>query len=223
MLFLISGNHSIVPAAEGYTPGEHDFTLLAKAVYRSGHDALVLAGNGFEYPNILAAFDAAGWTGIVLGYAGNSGLAPLAVGLTPLAGNGRLEQTAAYPLPEFATNPRSTAAARAFADKYLAKYGEDPRLPAAYAYDNINALAAAATQANSSDPNKIRASFIALRTYVGAVGRYDIKGDGDTEMPLRLWLANGQPAPAPRAPAAIPAPADMQKLPFQSFSTPGQP
>jgi ABC-type branched-subunit amino acid transport system substrate-binding protein len=130
---------------------------------------------------------------------------------------------AAYPLPEFATNPRATEAGHAFADQYLAKYGEDPGLPAAYAYDNIRILAAAAAQASSSDPAKIRASFIALGSYVGAVGRYEIKDDGDTEMPLRLWRAGGQPAPEVHAPTPAPTPADLQKLPLEGFSVPNQP
>jgi len=215
MLYLISGNHSVATAAEAYTPGEHDFALLAKAVAHSGNDALILAGNGFEYPKILAAFDAAGWQGIVMGYAGNSGLAPM-------ASVGGLAQTAAYPLPEFAVNPRATEAGRAFADKYKAQYGEEPGLPAAYAYDNIRVLAAAAAQAASSDSQKIREAFIALRNYTGAAGRYDIKDDGDTEMPLRLWRAGGQPAPEAHA-APAPSLNNSEKLPFPSFSTPNQP
>jgi len=215
MLYLISGNHSVATAAEAYTPGEQDFALLAKAVAHSGNDALILAGNGFEYPKILAAFDAAGWQGIVLGYAGNSGLAPM----TSVGG---LAQIAAYPLPEFAVNPRATETGRAFADKYKAQYGEEPGLPAAYAYDNIRSLAAAAAQAASSDAQKIREAFIALRNYTGAAGRYDIKDDGDTEMPLRLWRAGGQPAPDAHAATPAPSQDNSQKLPFPSFSPPNQ-
>jgi len=188
MLYLASANHSVAAVGESYSPEENNFTLLAKAMYHSNNDALILAGNGVEYPRILAAFDAAGWNGTVFGYAGESGLAPL-------VNSSELALTANYPLPEFASNPRSTEASRAFADKYHVQYGEDPSLPAAYAYDNIRVLAAAAAQAASSDPKKIRESFIALRNYVGAAGRYEIKDDGDTEMPLRLWRANGQPAP----------------------------
>jgi len=216
MLYLISANHSVATVAEAYSTTENNFTLLAKALYHSDNDALILAGNGFEYPNILSAFDAAGWTGTVFGYAGESGL-------TPLVNNRGLALTAMYPLPEFASNPRSTETSRAFADKYKAQYGEDPGLPAAYAYDNIRALAAAAAQAGSSEPKKIREGFIALRNYVGAAGRYDIKDDGDTEMPLRLWRATGQPAPEPRKVAPAPAPDDSQKIPLSSFSMPNQP
>ena len=121
------------------------------------------------------------------------------------------------------SNPRSTDASRTFADKYHAQYGEDPGLPAAYAYDNIHALAAAAAQAASSDPQKIRDGFIALRNYVGAAGRYDIKDDGDTEMPLRLWRANGQPAPEPSKSAPVLAPGELPKMPLPSFSAPDKP
>jgi branched-chain amino acid transport system substrate-binding protein len=193
--FQFSGNHDLYTTTEDYAPGERDFALLAKAMLRVNSGALILAGVGPEYPAILAAFDNAGWRGSVFGYASVNGLR----GLTA---PGTLAASAAYPLPDFAANPRSTEAGRAFADLYRSKYGEDPALPAAYAYDNVHAFAAAAAQAAANDPLKIRAALLALRTYTGAVGRYEIKDDGDTEMPLRLLRADGQPAPPPTSTTA---------------------
>jgi ABC-type branched-subunit amino acid transport system substrate-binding protein len=182
---------------DGYSPGEHNFDLLAKAMLRIQNGALIMAGDGPEYPDMLAAFDASGWKGLAFGY--------LTIGnLSALNRPGGLAATAMYPLPDFAVNPRSTEAGRAFADKYRAKYGEDPDLPAAYAYDNVRVLAAASAQAKSSDPAKIREAFIALKTYTGVVGGYDIKPDGDTEIPLRLYYANGQPAPPPTKTTIVP-------------------
>jgi len=198
LAFLFSGNHRIYTTDEAYGAGERDFALLAKAMMSVNNGAIVLAGDGPEYANLLAAFDAAGWKGQVFGYASVTGLADLS-STTGLAA------TAAYPLPDFAANPRSTESGRAFADAYRAKYGEDPPLAAAYAYDNIRALAAAAQQAATSDPLKIRAGFLALKSYTGAAGRYEIKDDGDTAMPLRLLRADGQPLPAPSKAAEAPA------------------
>jgi branched-chain amino acid transport system substrate-binding protein len=182
---------------DSYSPGEKDFQLLAKAMLRIQYGALIMVGDGPEYPDILAAFDATGWKGLAFGYVPTGNL-------TALNRPGGLAATAMYPLPDFAINPRSTEAGRTFADKFRAKYGEDPDLPAAYAYDNICALAAASAQAKSFDPAKIREAFIALTTYTGATGRYNIKGDGDTEMPMRLYYANGQPAPPPVKSTVVP-------------------
>jgi len=190
LAYLFSGNHAIFTTAEAYDPGEHEFALLAKTMMTVNDGAIILAGDGPEYAKILTDFAAAGWTGQVLGYASVSGLAPLSAGVG-------LAATAAYPLPDFAANPRSTESGRVFADAYLAKFGEEPLLPAAYAYDSLRALAAAAQQAATADPLKIRSSFISLKSYTGAVGRYEIKDDGDTAMPLRLLRADGTPLPPP--------------------------
>jgi len=195
VLYLFSGNHRIFTTEEGYSATEQNFTLLGQAMLRVNTGALVFAGYGPEYGKILGAFETAGWQGTVLGYAEVGGL-------SNLPGTGRLASTAAYPLPDFASNPRSTVAGRAFMDLYRAKYNADPDLPAAYAYDTVHALADAAKQAASSDPQKIRAGFITQHTYTGAVGRYDIKDDGDTEMPLYLMRADGQALPPPSKPAA---------------------
>jgi branched-chain amino acid transport system substrate-binding protein len=206
LLYLFSGNHNIFTTEEGYSPSEQNFSLLGQAMLRVNTGALVLIGQGPEYARILTAFDAAGWHGLVFGYLGNAGLAAV-------TGPGRLLTSAAYPLPDFAVNPRSTEAGRGFADAYRAKFQTAPALAAAYAYDNIRALAAAAKQAGSADTAKVRAAFIALGTYTGAAGRYDIKDDGDTEMPLRLFRADGQPLPPPvNQSLAAPSSGDIQKI-----------
>jgi branched-chain amino acid transport system substrate-binding protein len=196
--YQFSGNHDIYTATESYAGNERDFSLLAKAMLRVNSGALILAGVGPEYPNIMTAFEGINWKGSVFGLASVNGLA----GQTT---SGGLAGSAAYPLPDFAANPRNTAAGRAFADQFHAKYGEDPALPAAYAYDNIRVLAAAAASAATNDPLKIRDGFLALHTYTGAVGRYEIKDDGDTEMPLRLLHADGQIVP-PATPSSGPPP-----------------
>ncbi len=214
LLYLFSGNHNIFTTDEGYSPNEQSFALLGRAMLRVNTGALVLIGHGAEYGSILTAFDQVGWRGLVFGYLSNGALAST-------AGHGALLNSVAYPLPDFAANPRSTEAGRAFADAFHIKYGSEPSLPAAYAYDTLRALAASAKQAGSSEPQKIRATFLALGTYTGAAGRYDIKADGDTEMPLRLLHADGTPLPPPMNKSVPRAnSAEIQKIQAPNLSTP---
>jgi len=213
LLYLFSGNHAIFTTEEGYSPEEQNFTLLGHAMLRVNTGVLILDGNGSEYGKILSAFETAGWQGMVLGYAGVAGLGTV-------SRKGRLASSAAYPLPDFAANPRTTESGRVFTEAYRVKFGADPGLSAAYAYDNIRSLAAAAKQAVSADPQKIRAAFIALHTYTGAAGRYDIKDDGDTEMPLRLLRADGQPLPPPVKPDALVPASQMMQLHLPAITQP---
>jgi branched-chain amino acid transport system substrate-binding protein len=208
--FLINGDY-ITPYKDGYTATERDFRILADAMRRLDAGALILVGYGPEYASILAAFDFDNWKGLTFGYMGQGSLAGL--GNQP-----GLAAATLYPVPAFAVNPRGTPAGQAFVDKYRAIYGQDPDLPAAYAYDNIHVLAIGATQAASLQPLKIRAGFIALKSYTGAAGTYAIRPDGDTEMPLQLVTGNGQPAPPPPKPTEAPAMSNVP-MPAAGFST----
>jgi len=201
--FLIHGDY-IGTYKDGYTPTERDFSPLVDAMGRLDTDALVLIGYGPEYSTIASTFALDGWKGLVLAYLGQGSLA----GLGNQTG---LASTILYPVPAYVLNPRATPAGQAFADKYRALYGQDPDLPAAYAYDNLRALAAGATRASSNQPQKIREGYLALKSYPGAAGAYAIMPDGDTQMPLQLVTGNGQPAPPPPKPTQPPA---MSNIPM---------
>ena len=201
--FLLHGDY-ISTYKDGYTPTERDFRPLVDAMDRLDTDGVVLIGFGPEYANILAAFGFSGWKGLVLAYLGQGSLA----GLGHQTG---LAATTLYPVPAYVLNPRGTPEGQAFADKYRALYGQDPVLPAAYAYDNLRALAAGAARAASLQPQKIREGFLALKSYPGAAGTYTIMPDGDTEMPLQLVTGDGQPAPPPPKPTKAAA---MSNLPM---------
>jgi len=107
---------------DAYTATETDYRLLAEYMPRENAEAIVLAGYGREYPTILAAFDHAGWNGLVLGYVGQDTLAGL-------SGQTGLASKLLFPVPRIRHQPRGTPEGRAFADEYRAKYGEDPDLP----------------------------------------------------------------------------------------------
>lgn len=195
--FLLQGDF-ISTYKDGYTPTERNFHPLVDAMGRLDTDALVLIGFGPEYPTIANTFALDGWKGLVLAYLGQGSLNGLG-NQTGLAAN------TLYPVPAYVLNPRATPAGQAFADKYRALYGQDPDLPAAYAYDNLRVLAAGATRAASNQPQKIREGYLALKTYPGAAGTYAIMPDGDTQMPLQLVNGDGQPAPPPPKPTQAPA------------------
>jgi branched-chain amino acid transport system substrate-binding protein len=196
MEFLVHGDY-ITTYKDSYTPTENDYHMLAGAMGRLDADSIVLIGYGPEYANILDAFAFTKWKGYVLGYLGQGTLAGLA-NQTGLAAN------LLYPVPDYVINPLGTPAAQAFAQKYRAAYGKDPDLFAAYAYDNIRAIAASANHAASLQPQKIRSGFLDLKTYAGIAGTYTITPDGDTQMPLELVNGNGQIAPPPPKPTAAP-------------------
>jgi branched-chain amino acid transport system substrate-binding protein len=201
--FLIHGDY-IGTYKDGYTPTERDFRPLVDAMGRLDTDALVLIGYGPEYANIVDTFGFAGWKGLALAYLGQGSLAGLGNQTGPAA-------NILYPVPAYVLNPRATPAGLAFADKYRALYGQDPDLPAAYAYDNLRVLAAGAARASSNQPQKIREGYLALKSYAGAAGTYAIMPDGDTQMPLQLVTGDGQPAPPPPKPTQPPAMSNIPK------------
>ncbi len=196
MEFLLHGEY-LTTYKDAYSPTERNFGPLAEIMQRVKADAIVLVGYGPEYPSVMASFEMAGWKGLVLGYLGQDSLA----GLSNQHG---LAGSAIYPAPAFLTNPTGTDAGRAFVERFRAKYGSEPDLPAAYAYDNVRALAASATLAASVQPQKIRQGFLSMGHYTGAVGTYSIHPDGDTEMPLQLVTGDGQPPPPPPKNAKVP-------------------
>jgi len=82
----------------------------------------------------------------------------------------------------------------AFASAYRARFGADPDVFAAYAYDAANAVFRALEAAGSTDPERVRGALLAV-SFEGASGRIRFKpnGDIDAQAFARRTIRNGAP------------------------------
>ena len=76
-------------------------------------------------------------------------------------------------------NKDSSAAAKAFAARYEAAYKLTPDFYASWAYDAVQVLAGAISEAKSLEPEKLRRAILAVKGYVGAEGTYTFDKNGD--------------------------------------------
>jgi branched-chain amino acid transport system substrate-binding protein len=83
----------------------------------------------------------------------------------------------AYGVTDF--NEHSNLIAKTFSLKYQETYHIQPSYAAAWAYDAMNLLALAITNANSTAPEAIRAAILAIHGYQGAEGIYNFDQYGD--------------------------------------------
>jgi len=82
-----------------------------------------------------------------------------------------------YALADFHTeaNPQ----ARAFAEKYQARYKSSPDFFASWPYDAVQVLARAINSAKSTEPGKIREALLGVKGYDGVEGGYTFDKNGD--------------------------------------------
>ena len=119
---------------------------------------------------------------IVLGTSSISADAIVAAG--PAADN------VVFPMPGF--DPDSDdAAVRAFAGAYRARYGEDPDVYAAHAYDAVRVLATAAERSGSLEVDDVKDALLKIDDYEGATGRMAFDPNGDVVQYPRLYVARG--------------------------------
>jgi branched-chain amino acid transport system substrate-binding protein len=76
-------------------------------------------------------------------------------------------------------NKESSAAAKAFAAKYEAAYKSTPDIFSSWTYDAVSVLARAISDANSTEPGKIREAILAIKGFEGAEGTYNFDANGD--------------------------------------------
>ena len=80
---------------------------------------------------------------------------------------------------------------RGFREAYAAKYGENPEMYAARAYDALRIIAKALTNCGESDTECIKSYLFGVRDYVGVSGTLSFDRHGDVIRPLELRVVEG--------------------------------
>jgi branched-chain amino acid transport system substrate-binding protein len=82
---------------------------------------------------------------------------------------------------------------RAFFDRYVTTYGQEPECYAASAYDAVGAVLAAVEQVGAKDRAAITRAVLAIRDFDGLLGRwsFDSNGDIDLRQATRLTVRDG--------------------------------
>ena len=156
---------------QGYTNQASDYTAVVLAVRQSGADIL---GSYFTFESDLGIFARQlRQLGVSIPWVGS----PSIVNTTALNLGGRALY-GTYGVADYAVD--ATPASKAFGDKYLALYKALPDNQSSYAFDAVNLIARAITDAGGTDPEKLRAALAGIRGFAGAEGEYnfDDKGDG---------------------------------------------
>jgi branched-chain amino acid transport system substrate-binding protein len=155
---------------QGYTNNSQDFTPVALAVKQSGADVM---GTYMTFEPDQGIFaKQLRQLGVQLTWVGSPTTATTTA--LKLAGSALY---GSYAVADF--NKESSAAAKAFAAKYEAAYKSTPDIFSSWTYDAVSVLARAISDANSTEPGKIREALLAIKGYEGAEGSYNFDANGD--------------------------------------------
>ncbi len=94
-----------------------------------------------------------------------------------------------YTAPSESTSPTFNA----FAEQYKAKYGEEPDVFGAYAYDAATAIFRAVEASGTTDPEKVREALLKV-SFLGVSGEIAFRANGDLESEAfaKKTINNGQ-------------------------------
>jgi branched-chain amino acid transport system substrate-binding protein len=84
-----------------------------------------------------------------------------------------------------------SAEVSAFTAAFRARYGTEPDVYAAHAYDTVRVLAAAVASAGSWDADKVRDALLRIDNYEGVTGRLAFDRNGDVVQYPRLYIVRG--------------------------------
>jgi branched-chain amino acid transport system substrate-binding protein len=101
---------------------------------------------------------------------------------------GPAAESLVVPMPSFDLDADDSGV-KAFTAAYRARYGADPDVFAAHAYDAVGVLAAAVERAGSWDTDDVRDALSSIDAYEGATGRMAFDRNGDIVQYPRLYVA----------------------------------
>lgn len=155
---------------QGYTNQASDYTAVVLAVKSSGAD---IVSSYFTFEGDLGIFARQlRQLGVTIPWVGS----PSIVNTTALNLAGRALY-GTYGVADYAVD--ATPASKAFGDKYQALHKAIPDNQSSYAFDALNLLARAITDAGSTEPGKLRTALVAIKGYAGAEGEYNFDDKGD--------------------------------------------
>lgn len=170
---------------QGVTPGVKDLTAQVTAVKNSGADGILWWGLIPESAVLIKAVKQLDYTGPLFG--ANALVNESTVRLAGSAANGVI---AATTFVAGDPDPKATA----FVKKYQDAYHQVPNDHAPLYYDMVNAIAAAANKAGSTDPAKMRDAMreITVDAITGSM-KWNAKGEYDTRSAVMVEIADGKP------------------------------
>jgi len=164
--------HGIEPVLiQGYTNNSQDFTPIVLAIKKSGAD--VIGSYMTNSPDVGIFAKQLRQLGLTTTWIGSPSV--ITDTAMKLAGPGLY---GVYGIADF--TPGASAEAKAYADKYRAKYNLEADVYSSWAYDAMHILAGAINKAKSTDAEAIRKAILSTCGYKGVEGTYcfDENGDG---------------------------------------------
>jgi branched-chain amino acid transport system substrate-binding protein len=156
---------------QGYTNNSQDFTPIVLAIKKSGAD--ILATYMTNSPDVGIFAKQLRQLGVTVPWVGS----PSVVTDTAMKLAGPALHSV-FAVADF--TPGSSAEAKAFAEKYTAKYKLNSDVYSSWAYDAIYVLKNAIETAKGTEPDKIRNAILGICGWKGVEGTYcfDKNGDG---------------------------------------------
>lgn len=148
-----------------------------------------LAPRGLYVPAYAADFAAA------LNLLRESNAHPIVLGTSSVTADairlaGPAAENVVFPLPSFDADADDPGI-RAFASAFRARYGVEPDVYAAHAYDAVRVFATAVERAGSWESDDVRDALLRIDNYEGASGRMAFDRKGDVLQYPRLYVARG--------------------------------
>jgi branched-chain amino acid transport system substrate-binding protein len=155
---------------QGYTNNSQDFTPVVLAIKKSGADIIASYMTNSTDVGILAK--QLRQLGVTASWIGSTSITTDTA--ITLAGDALY---GTYGVSDF--TPDANAESKSYSAMYRAKYKIEPDVYSGWAYDAINVLAQAITNAKSTSPDEIKKAILALKDFKGVEGSYSFDENGD--------------------------------------------